>query len=202
MLFKSVFCCLFTLTLASSCNAAIVVPFSIVGDPQSTTVFGTITGTINLPFVDAGGTATGSADSVLIIGLPAGFGILAGGNESTAWSDQLINIFTVTAGVLTSINYFAATNGTAMADILCMNSTATDTPDGPAIHCPSYTAGLSAESSLYAINFHIVAGIPLPMSNPAFIPEPSGWILLSLGVSVLALCLLMKVVVDRLRKGD
>jgi hypothetical protein len=67
---------------------------------------GKLTRMVDPPFVTAGGTGSGAADSLVLTSIPAGFGTLAGGDVLSSWTDQVTDDFTVTSGVITSFAFF------------------------------------------------------------------------------------------------
>ena len=86
-------------------------------------VTGTVMGTLDLPFVNSGGSGTGSASSLVLTSFPAAFGTLAGGDTVTSWLHQVTDTFTVTSGTITSFQFFATTASADPADAFSMNST-------------------------------------------------------------------------------
>ncbi len=70
--------------------------FSI--DLSNGDVTGVLTGTLVLGFVNPGGSGTGTASSLTLTSVPAGFGSLAEGDVVTSWTNQVQNLFTVSQG--------------------------------------------------------------------------------------------------------
>jgi len=150
---------------------------------------GTLTGTLDLPFVSAGGSGTGAASSLVLTSFPAGFGTLSEGDIVTSWTDQVTDIFTVTAGAVTSFEFMAVTNGDpTVGDYFCINSTGGSAGSFGGWICPADLNELSKTSSIFGYNFGGANGVTFTAVSPA--PEPSsisllgfsGLLLLSLGL--------------------
>ncbi len=91
----------------------------------SGSVTGTVSGTIDLPFV-SGGSGSGAADLVTIDSAPAALLPLPQPNPVTSWNVQGANDFTVTGGVITAYQFDALTGaGGILDDELCFNNGAT-----------------------------------------------------------------------------
>jgi hypothetical protein len=95
---------------------------------------GTITGTLDLPFVNPGGSGSGAASSLVFTSIPVGFGSLVGGNAATSWANQVTNLFTVVSGTITSDEFFSSTGIAQPSDALCLNSTSSSVGDGRNIY--------------------------------------------------------------------
>ncbi len=150
--------------------------FSIVEDQGAIT--GTVTGTLDLPFVSAGGSGSGAADSLVITSIPAGYNALTEGDTVTSWTDQIANSFTVTSGVITSVEFFATTGSSDPSDVLCLNSTGAG-PGFGSFGCPSDLNELHEDTAegLYGYNFDGLAGITFTPVASA-VPEPASvWLL-------------------------
>lgn len=61
---------------------------------------------MDLPFVGAGGSGTGAASNLTITSYPAGVA-LDPNNVATTWTTVVDNTFTVTAGAVTSFQFFS-----------------------------------------------------------------------------------------------
>jgi hypothetical protein len=134
---------------------------------------GTVTGTVDLPFVNAGGTGSGAADSLLLTSIPAGFGTLAGGNNVTNWADEVTNTFTVTAGAVTSFEFLAVTSGNnSIGDYFCLNSTGLSGGSIGGWGCPIGLNELSETAATFGFDFGGASGVTFTPSASTT-PEPS-----------------------------
>jgi hypothetical protein len=146
---------------------------------------GTVTGTLDLPFVSPGGSGSGAASSLVFTSIPAGFGSLAGGDTATAWADQVDNLFTVSSGAITSFDFFATTGSADPADVICMNSTGAGTTFG------AYTcvAGLNEldgpTSDIFGYNFGGLEGVTFSSPVSSGVPEPGTSSLMLVGVGLM-----------------
>lgn len=148
-------------------------------------VLGTVTGTIDLPFVAVGGSGSGPASSVTIDSYPAGIGVLPQGTTATSWTTQLLNDFDVVNGAI--VDYaFAALDGPGGLDDyeLCFNS-------GPPAAigdrvCPTNLnfLGLGGATN-YGFNFDGPSGITF-IAQGQRVPEPSTLALLGAALATLA----------------
>jgi hypothetical protein len=158
---------------ATSANAE-QFTFSMTG---AGSVPGTITGVIDLSFVGPGGSGTGAASSVTLTSFPGGFGSFSGGNVVTSWADQIANSFTVTAGAITSDNFYALTGGDDAANEFCLNGVGS---------FGEYTCGgglnfAQTNVTNYNYNFGGVSGVSFaPVSST---PEPASLSLLLTGIA-------------------
>jgi hypothetical protein len=163
-------------------NASALYNFSI---NLSSGITGTVTGTLDLPFINAGGSGTGAADSLVLTSVPAGFGAFVS-NTVTSWADQENNSFTVSAGVITSVLFWALTNGTSTANELCLNSTGSPTGMFGEYSCPSGLNLLQSDVSTDGFNFNGLAGITFTPASTAT-PEPGTNGMILLGIASLCL---------------
>jgi hypothetical protein len=170
-------------TLAMPANGSALYNFSI--NLSQGTVNGTVTGTLDLPFINAGGTGTGAADSLVLTSVPAGFGAFVS-NTVTSWADQEDNSFTVSAGVITSVLFWALTNGTSTANELCLNSTGSDTGTFGGYFCPAGLNLLQSDGNTFGYNFNGLAGITFTASTATPEPGTNGMILLGIASLCLA----------------
>lgn len=132
------------------------------------TVTGTITGTLDLPFISPGGTGSGAASTLTLTSIPAGFGTLSGGDVVTSWHDQVVNNFTVRDGVITSVEFVAFTNDVSNADGLGLNSTAS-APTSGNYQCPSDLNELQSSDRAFGYNFNGLGGVafsPVALRTP------------------------------------
>jgi hypothetical protein len=166
--------------LAPPANAGIIDNFSIVF--SSGDVFGTLTGTVDLPFVNVGGTGTGAASSVVLTSIPSGFGTLAGGDDVTSWADQVTDTFTVTAGVITSFEFMAVTSGSTSGDYFCINSTVGSAGSFGSWGCPGNLNELSETADIFGYNFGGASGVTF---TPSGTPEPAAAGLVFFGMASL-----------------
>jgi hypothetical protein len=150
-----------------SAKADVIYNFSV--NLSSGTAPGTVTGTIDLPFVSPGGSGSGAASSVVLTSFPAGIGTLSS-NTVTSWAHQLADAFTVTSGAVTSYYFAADTSGNSSADFFQMNNTSNTTIDGSWLVLPN-EAALDHTSSNFAYTFS-----PVITFTP--VPEPSSLLLL------------------------
>lgn len=163
-----------------------------VGLTNGTTI-GTVMGTIDLSFVNPGGSGSGAAASLVLTSFPAGFGVLAGGNTVSAWADQLANQFTVTAGVITSYYFAADTSPLSTGDFFQINNTGNTTTDGTWLV-------LAAEDALdnTANNFGFVSSATAVTFTPvAATPEPGALTQTMIGVGLLGLMMVMRKRISR-----
>jgi hypothetical protein len=123
------------------------------------TVTGTLTGTLDLPFVNAGGSGTGAASSLVLTSFPAGLGALAGGDVVTNWANQVTDIFTVTNGVITSDQFFATTGTADPADVFVLNSTDAVCGTIGAFSCAPLDNELHTAANLFGFNENGLAGV-------------------------------------------
>jgi hypothetical protein len=155
------------------------------------TVSGTVTGEVDLEFIGAGGTGSGAATSLTLTSFPSGLGSFSGGDVATNWADQITNSFTVSAGVLTSFEFYALTAGDDSANELCLNSTGNDGGTFGEYDCLAGLNLLQTNANLYDYNFNGLSGVsfadagPSPLSGPADTPEPGTLMLLLTGVATL-----------------
>lgn len=133
---------------------------------------GTVTGSLNLPFVSSGGSGTGAASLLTLSAFPAGFGVLAGGNTITSWANQVVNSFTVTNGAITSFAFFATTGATSGDDAFVINSTGQALPSFGGWGPPANLNELSKTISIYGYNFDGPSGVSFTPAASA-VPEPS-----------------------------
>ena len=177
-----VFCALAT------CARAEEYTFSFDG---TGTVSGTVTGEVDLEFVGAGGTGSGAATSLTLASFPSGLGSFSAGDVVTNWEDQITNSFTVTAGVITSFEFYALTAGDDSANELCLNSTGNDGGTFGEYDCLAGLNLIQTNANLYDYNFNGLAGVsstdtgPSPSSGPADTPEPGTLTLLLTGMAAL-----------------
>ncbi len=163
---------------------------------------GTVTGTLDLPFVSPGGSGSGAASSLVFTSIPSGFGSLAGGNTATAWADQVSNQFTVSSGVITSFDFFATTASSDPADVICMNSTGASPSFG------SYTcvAGLNEldgpTSSIFGYNLNGLEGVTFSSPVSSGVPEPGTSSLILVGAGLLGLTAVMRKRIKNPRCSD
>jgi hypothetical protein len=138
---KLVFCCFLFLTALNADTFS----FSFDGQPNISNVFGTVSGTVDLPFV-VNGSGSGASNSVTFSSLPA-FGAFTPSDAAT-WVIQQDNFFTVQNDVVTSVEFFATSGTSNAADLFCVNSTASDLPLGGGMHCPPQFVELSGSGSV------------------------------------------------------
>ena len=173
--------------LASPAKADII--FSFSANLGSGSTLGTLTGTLDLPFVSAGGSGTGSASSLILTSIPAGFGSLGsfgGGATVTSWADQVANTFTVTSGVITSFDFMAVTgSGTTSDNFFCLNSTGGSGGSFGSWGCPSGLNELSETSGTFGYNFSGLSGVTFTASSAA--PEPATVATMLIGLPALYL---------------
>ena len=156
----------------ASAQADISENFSVDLNNNMGTVLGIVTGTVDLPFVNAGGTGSGAADSLLLTSIPAGFGTLAGGNDVTSWADQVTNTFMVTGGAITSFEFLAVTSGNnSVGDYFCINSTGGSAGLIGGWGCPGDLNELSETAATFGFNFGGASGVTFTPSSAT--PEPS-----------------------------
>lgn len=147
---------------------------------------GTVTGTLDLGFVNPGGTGTGAASSVVFTSIPAGFASpLDGGDDATAWANQVTNTFLVTSGTIASFDFFATTGSADPSDVFCMNST-TNVAGFGSYGCPAGLNELDGpNTNVFGFNFNGLSGVTFtPAGSSA--PEPSSMILTSTALLGLA----------------
>jgi hypothetical protein len=161
-------------------------------------VTGTLLGTVDLPFVNPGGTGSGAASSLVLTSIPAGFGALVGGDTATAWADQNANTFTVVNGTITSVEFIADTGAAPANDDLCLNSTA-NSPTFNGWDCPSGLNELDVHQDVtFGFNENGLAGITF--STPASAtPEPGTFGALMIGLGFLVVMLARKSVANHSR---
>jgi len=173
--------------LALPAKADIIYNFS--ANLTNGTAVGTLTGTLDLPFVSAGGSGTGSASSLILTSIPSGFGPLGsfgGGATVTSWPDQVSDTFTVTAGVITSFDFMAVTNGdSTLGNYFCINSTGSDGGSFGSWECPAGLNELSETAGTFGYNFGGLSGVTFTASSAA--PEPATVATMLLGLPVLYL---------------
>ncbi len=148
------------------------------------TVTGTLTGTLDLSFVNPGGSGSGAASSLVFTSIPAGFGSLVGGNAATSWANQVTNLFTVISGTITSDEFFATTGLADPSDVLCLNSTSDSGGTVGGFTCPSHINELHVASGVFGFNASGLEGITFSLVSSAT-PEASSLILF--GTSLLGL---------------
>lgn len=142
---------------------------------------GTLEGILDLGFVAAGGSGTGSASSLTLTSVPTGL-TLPEGNEATSWTNQFENSFTVTNGIITSFQFFAITApGGSDGTELCLNSTASGF-NGSGRACPSGLNFLGkGGASEFGFNFGGINGVTFTLVENGAVPEPGTWLLMILG---------------------
>jgi hypothetical protein len=161
------------LTMLSPARADAIFDFTFNGESGFSTVFGPVSGTIDLPFVNPGGSGTGAASSVTLTSIPSAF-TLADGNTLTLWPDQIANSFTVTGGVITGDQFFALTgNNLDTTSLLCLNNTsATIGILGP-FSCTANLNELETSSAAFESNLNGLPGITFTAAGgTAATPEP------------------------------
>ena len=164
-------------------KADIIDTFSFSGTLD---VAGTITGTIDLPFVNPGGSGTGAASSIVITSFPSGLGTFSAGLTVTNWALQEVNTFTVSSGTITSFDFFALSDVTTSANLFCLNSTTTVTPAPSVYACPADLNLLESSQIVYTQNLLGASGVTFSPASSA--PEPASiW----LGESGLGCCVLL-----------
>ncbi len=134
---------------------------------------GVVTGVVNLAFVGAGGTGTGAATSVTLSTFPSGFGTFTGGDTATSWADQLDNSFSVTAGAVTSFEFFALTGSGNSDNVLCLNSTSGSDALGQ-YNCGPDLNFLQSSDTKYGFNQNGLSGVAFTPSTggTSAVPEP------------------------------
>jgi PEP-CTERM motif len=149
--------------------------FTFSYDQTSGTVQGTVTGTIDLSFVSPGGSGNGAADSLVLTSIPPGYGSFVSNNVTT-WADQIENTFTVVNGTITDFSFFAATNTTGNANLLCLNGAG---ETAGVYVCPTSLNELQSSDSLFGYNFGGFAAVTFAeAATEAAVPEPgSAWLL-------------------------
>jgi hypothetical protein len=161
--------------LALPANADVIFNFS--ANLTSGDALGTITGTLDLPFVNAGGSGSGATDALILTSIPAGFGPLGsfgGGANVTGWADQVSNTFTVTAGVITSFDFMAVTNSDdSLGNYLCLNSTGGSGGSIGGWVCPAGLNELSETSATFGYNFGGLSGVTFTATTSSSTPEPA-----------------------------
>jgi hypothetical protein len=133
------------------------------------TVTGTLTGTLDLPFVNAGGSGTGAASSLVLTSFPAGFGALVGGNTVTNWANQVTDTFTVTSGAITSNQFFATTGTADPSDVFVLNSTNAVCGTIGGFNCAAMDNELHTTADLFGFNLNGSAGVTF---TPVTVPAP------------------------------
>jgi len=162
-------------------NAGALYTFSVNLDQGA--ILGTLSGTLDLPFIAPGGTGSGAADALTLTSIPAGFGALAGGDTVTIWANQVTNSFTVAAGTITAFSFFALTAGNDPSDVLCLDSGAGGGGFG-SFSCPADLNELHTDTGVFGYNFNGLSGVNF--SGPAAAPEPGSIALLGAGLAALA----------------
>jgi hypothetical protein len=140
---------------------------------------GTVTGTLDLPFVSGSGSGTGGASSLVLTSIPASFGTLGGGDFVTSWADQVTNTFTVTSGAITSFEFMAVTSGdTSVGDYFGINSTGSSAGSFGGWVLPGDLNELSETASIFGYNYGGAGGVTFSASAT---PLPSTWTMLIAG---------------------
>jgi hypothetical protein len=156
--------------------------FSI--DLTNGNVHGTLTGTLDLPFVSPGGTGSGAAGSLILTSIPAGFGTLAGGDVVSSWADQDTDDFTVTNGTITSFAFMAFTTGdVTVGDDFCINSLG-GSAAGTSVTwtCPGRLNTLSVTAKIFGNNFGGLSGVTFTPTPAVSEPGTSTLTLISFGL--------------------
>lgn len=151
-------------------------------------VTGILEGTLDLPFVSPGGSGSGAASSLVFTSIPAGFGVLAGGDTATNSANQVTDSFTVVAGVVTSDQFFATTGTSDPSNVLVLNSSPGECGTIGSYGCAPDLNELHAAFGVYGYNFNGLPGVTFTLvSTSGSVPEPSTWAMMLVGFVGLSL---------------
>ena len=163
-----------------SCNAYSAEIFEFSFDNDLGTVPGTITGTIQLDFLNSSNdSGTGPASNISITSTPPGIPVSNEGNTVTNWQSQGLNSFTVLDGVITDYQFGASEGAvpTTIDNVMCLNNGAGFTVAG--VYICTASENYFGDGFDYAYNADGIAAVQFQRlgSNTVSVPINGTWII-------------------------